>query len=71
MSCNQINIPQVDNSELPCRDTFSAECVIYPTAIAYLNLPANSTTAEVINALLLSLMDARNRIVILENEINP
>ena len=45
----------------------STNCVIYPTAITYLGLSSESTATQVIDNLLLSLVDARNRIELLEN----
>ena len=44
----------------------STDCVIYEDAISYLSLEENSTATEVIQALLSSLIDARNRVKILE-----
>lgn len=41
-------------------------CVIKSQAITYLSLPPNSTLTEILNAYLLSLVDARNRIAVLE-----
>ena len=44
----------------------STNCLIFPEAITYLNLPPNSTLTLVLQTYLLSLVDARNRISILE-----
>ena len=44
----------------------STNCVIYPTAITYLGLSSESTATQVIDNLLLSLVDARQRIELLE-----
>lgn len=66
MTCNNntqiFQIPDNCNGERK-----STNCVIYPTAITYLNLPSNATATQVIDNLLLSLVDARNRIELLEN----
>lgn len=67
MKCNNNSgIVQPDNSPLPCDGYFSDECVIHQEAIAYLGLPENSTIKQIIDAMLISLIDARNRIAILE-----
>lgn len=55
-------------SDEPC-ELKSAECVIYEDAISYLSLEGNSTMEEVIQALVLSLADARDRIEYLEQQI--
>lgn len=56
--------------EDPCEgNQTSTDCSLYPNSIVYLGLPANSTSTVVIQALLTSLVDARNRITALENRI--
>jgi len=47
----------------------STNCLIFPNAITYLNLPPNSTATVVIQALLLSLIDARARLTEAEERI--
>lgn len=64
--CSQTNVAEVDNSAQVCEKLIPTDCIIHADAIAYLGLPENSSMTEVVNALLLSLIDARNRIVILE-----
>jgi len=45
----------------------STNCVLFPNSIIYLGISQpNATTTEVIQALLTSLVDARNRIAVLE-----
>lgn len=66
MSCQQSITPTL--TEDPCDgNQMSTDCLIYSNAITYLNLPPNSTMTVVVQALLLSLVDARNRITALEN----
>lgn len=67
--CKQTSIPQVDNSALECGESgfVNFNCVVKPEAVSYLSLPENSSLEEVFQALLNSLIDARNRIEILEN----
>ena len=67
MACeNNIVIPELPSD--PCNgERKSTNCIIYPTAITYLNLASEPTTTQVIDNLLLSLVDARNRIELLEN----
>ncbi len=64
--CSQTNVAEVDNSAQTCEKLIDTDCIIHADAISYLSLPENSSTTEVINALVLSLMDARNRILTLE-----
>ena len=57
------------SSDEPC-ELKSAECIIYEDPIAYLSLEENSSMKEVVQALLLSLVDARDRIIALEEQLN-
>lgn len=68
MNCSQVNIPEVDNSEIPCTSFNKTDCIIFPSALTYFNIPQNSTVTEVINALVASLIDARQRITQLEQQ---
>ena len=67
MACeNNIVIPELPSD--PCNgERKSTNCIIYPTAITYLGLSSEPTATQVIDNLLLSLVDARNRIELLEN----
>lgn len=64
--CAQTNVAEVDNSAQTCEKLIDSNCIMHAEAIAYLGLPENSSITEVIAAVLLSLQDARNRILILE-----
>ena len=65
MSCQESIIPVLIEDE--CHgEQVSTTCVIKSAAITYLSLPPNSTLTEILNAYLLSLVDARNRILVLE-----
>jgi hypothetical protein len=65
MPCDN-NIQIIQNSD-PCNGKrYSTDCTIYPSAITYLDLPSDSTVTQVIDNLLLSLVDARSRIELLE-----
>ncbi len=66
MTCQESITPNI--IEDPCSgNQMSTDCLIYSNAITYLELPPNSTMTAVVQALLLSLIDARNRITALEN----
>mgnify|MGYP003641177847 CR=1 FL=1 len=65
--CAQTNVAAVDNSAVKCDGLTSDECTIHEEAIVYLGLPENSSMKDVVDKLVLSLIDARNRISILEN----
>lgn len=64
--CTQTNVAETDNSALACDKFTSTDCIIHEAAISYLGLPENSSMTEVVAAMMLSLIDARNRITILE-----
>ena len=67
MACenNNIVIPELPSD--PCNgERKSTNCIIYPTAITYLNLASEPTATQVVDNLLLSLVDARNRVQLLE-----
>lgn len=64
--CKSSNIPQVDNTALECTEFINTQCILHPDVLTYLNLPVNSNMRVVINTLLTSLIDARNRVIALE-----
>lgn len=64
--CTQTSVAEVDNSALECEKLIKSDCIIYEEAISYLGLQENATMTEVIEAMLLSLIDARSRIITLE-----
>lgn len=64
--CEQTNVAQTDDSAVACEQLTSSDCIIYSDAIAYLNLPENSSVTDIIAAMMLSLIDARSRIAALE-----
>ncbi len=66
MACENNNIEIVQIPDNCNGERKSTNCVIYPSAITYLGLPSESTATQVIDNLLLSLVDARNRIELLE-----
>jgi len=65
MACQPSITPIITEDE--CHgEHIDTTCVIKSAAITYLSLPPNSTLTEILNAYLLSLVDARNRILVLE-----
>lgn len=69
--CIQTNVAVVDNSATTCNGEFkSTDCIIHEVAISYLGLQENSSTTEIITALVSSLIDTRNRLTLAENNIN-
>lgn len=66
-NCGQTVIPTTDETPLPCPEFYSDRCIIHEPAVSYLGLGENSPYDEFMNAYLLSLIDARNRLVIVEN----
>ena len=67
MACENNNIEIVQIPDNCNGERKSTNCVIYLTAITYLNLASEPTVTQVIDNLLLSLVDARNRVQLLEN----
>lgn len=66
--CTQTNVAEVDNSAVACEKFISTDCIIHEAAISYLALPENSPVTDVVENLLLSLIDARNRVTVLEGK---
>jgi len=64
--CVQTNVAEVDNSAIACDKIISSDCIIHADAIAYLGIEENQSLTEIFRVLMLSLIDARNRITILE-----
>lgn len=67
--CEQTNVAQVDNSAIECIQPISTNCIIHESAISYLGLQDNSSMTQVVENLLFSLIDARNRIELLEQRV--
>lgn len=69
--CKQINIPSVDNSELPCEEYTNSKCVqvigLSSEIRTYFGLGPTPTLNEVMESIALSLKDARQRIITLED----
>ena len=70
MACENNNIEIVQIPDNCNGERKSTNCIIYPTAITYLNLASEPTATQVVDNLLLSLVDARNRIQLLENLVS-
>ncbi len=66
--CQTTIVPDLQENPCPLGQ-MSTNCVIHELAITYLNLPPNSNMTEVLATYLLSLVDARNRIVLLETQV--
>lgn len=65
-NCGQVTIPTLDETPLPCNEFISDICVVHPGSIPYLGLEPGVVYNDLIEALISSLVDARNRIQILE-----
>ena len=70
MACENNNTQIVQIPDNCNGERKSTNCIIYPTAITYLGLSSESTATQVIDNLLLSLVDARNRVQLLENLVS-
>jgi hypothetical protein len=66
IQCGQTTTPTTDETPLPCDEFTADRCTIHENAISYLSLGVNTPLDEVLEAYLLSLIDARNRIDVLE-----
>jgi len=70
MECSQNTTVIPDNSPLDCDGIItSTTCIAHPTAISFLNLPAESTQAQINSALTTALVAAYSRILALENRV--
>lgn len=70
--CNtETEIPEVDNTDIPCDIFYSSECVVMENLSAtvknYFNLGDTPTLTEYAEAVGLALKDAKERIITLEN----
>src|SRR5699024_11074312 len=70
--CNtETEIPEVDNTDIPCDIFYSSECVVMQnlsqTVKNYFNLGDTPTLTEYAEAVALALKDARERIITIEN----
>lgn len=70
MACPTNTTVATDNTPLECNEYTKDTCVIHEDAITFLSLSAGSTQAQINNALVLTLMNALNRITQLENQLN-
>ena len=66
INCGQTYIPTTEETPLPCDEFKSTRCTIHEEALSYIGLPENSPLDTVLTNYLASLIDARNRIIILE-----
>ena len=69
VNCGQTVTPTTDETPLPCDDFRSTRCTVHEEAIAYLGLSANTPLDVVVDTLMLSLIDARNRVTTIEAEL--
>lgn len=66
-NCNdQIVVPEVDNTSLPCEEFLHTDCVLHPDDFPLLVLPPDPSLTEIINNLYLSLINALTRVEELE-----
>lgn len=68
MNCENGTFIPTNEAVEPCGAKYTnSNCTLFENAITYLQLPANSSLTDVIANLVLSLADARARILALEN----
>jgi hypothetical protein len=65
-NCGQTNTPTTDDTPLPCDEFKSTRCSVHEEAISYLGLGEDTPLDVVLDTYLTSLIDARNRVTILE-----
>lgn len=65
------SVTPTNNTPLACKEYFDSKCIVNQASISYLDLPPNTTLDVVIRVLVESLANARNRIIILEQNNNP
>lgn len=66
--CQTTIVPTLQENPCPLGQ-ISTDCVIHELAITYLSLPPNSNITTVLASYLLSLVDARNRVTLLETQL--
>jgi hypothetical protein len=55
----------------PCNGVYTkTDCIVYESAITYLELPANTSLTQIINSMILSLQSKDTLISDLQNQIN-
>lgn len=68
--CEKVNIPKVDNSEIKCEEYTKAECTyltnLEQDLIDYYDLENPAPLEDVINKILRSIKDLRQRVLTLE-----
>lgn len=66
---NQTDIPELPTE--PCNgEYYDTQCVIHQSALAYLNLPANSSMSTIITHLILALQHKDEQIANLQSQID-
>lgn len=69
--CGQVNIPTVNNDAIACTNYFDTDCIIYQNPIAYFGTLEPSTSTQVFDFIISSLIDARTRLTTVEGEVLP
>lgn len=68
--CTQVNIPQVDNSNLPCEEYINDECIIVGEAIPYIGSTINDSLEDVIKLMVLKMKQQQQQLINLRNVVN-
>ena len=68
--CGQTNIPETDNTQLPCEEFVSTDCVIYPEAILPFGIVENTDLTVIIKELVKRIRQNKLKISQLESIIN-
>jgi hypothetical protein len=71
-NCQEINVPEVDNTSRKCTDCgfLDIECVITEEAIPYLGITPESNLQEIIEAFINVIQEQRNMIDDLQVQID-
>lgn len=68
-NCKPVNIPTVDNTELPCGEYINDECIIREEPILFIGSPENSSLETIINLMVEKMKKQQQLIINLRAEI--
>jgi hypothetical protein len=69
-SCGQTNIPETDNTQLPCEEFVSTDCVIYPEAILPFGIVEDTDLTVIVKELVKRIRQNKTKINELESLIS-
>ena len=68
--CGQTNIPETDNTQLPCEEFISTDCVIYPEAVLPFGIVEDTDLTVIIKELVKRIRQNKLKINQLESIVS-